>query len=120
MLLTLVRHGEVEGRANVLRGRSDEGLGECGYQQLHAIVDNVQPAITVIVSSPLQRCHRFAQTLSEQRQLPLHVINELREIDFGEWENLTLAEAQQHDPGCFDEFKNDTANWQPPHGESYA
>jgi alpha-ribazole phosphatase/probable phosphoglycerate mutase len=52
--------------------------------------------------------------------LPLEVISDLREIDFGDWENLTLAEAEARDPECFHTFKHQTEQWQPPGGEHYA
>jgi len=119
MLVTLIRHGEVTGRAQVLRGRSDDALIERGYQQMHDIVATIEPAITTIACSPLRRCHAFAIALSETRQLPLEIISDLREIDFGDWENLTLAEAESRDPECFDMFKHQTEHWCPPNGESY-
>ncbi|MES1196063.1 MAG: histidine phosphatase family protein [Steroidobacter sp.] len=119
MLLTLIRHGEVNGRAQVLRGRSDDMLTEYGYQQMREIAKTIQPDISAMATSPLKRCHDFASVLSEQCQLPLHVINELREIDFGKWDNLTLSEAEAHDPQCFHAFKHNTGEWQAPGGEHY-
>jgi len=120
MLLTLIRHGEVNGRPQVLRGRSDDALSERGYQQMHDIVATIQPAITAIACSPLQRCHAFALALCAARQLPFETLNDLREIDFGAWENLTLTEAETRDPECFHAFKHHTEQWQPPDGEHYS
>ena len=120
MLLTLIRHGEVNGRSQVLRGRSDDTLTAYGIEQMHEIVKTIQPDITAIATSPLTRCHDFASMLSGQQQLPLGIISELREIDFGEWENLTLAEAEAHDLQSFHAFKHNTEQWVPPGGESYA
>jgi alpha-ribazole phosphatase len=119
MLLTLIRHGEVIGRPQVLRGRSDDALSELGHRQMNSIVGTVQQPIATIVTSPMQRCLRFASDWSTQHDKPLHVIDSLREIDFGQWENLTLAEAQSHDPEGFQKFTDDTDHWQPPSGESY-
>jgi len=120
MLLTLIRHGEVNGRAQVLRGRTDDELASQGYEQMHEIVNTISTGMTAITTSPLKRCRDFATLLSEQRQLPLHVINELREIDFGAWENMTLAEAEAHDVQCFHTFRHNTEHWQPPGGERYS
>ncbi|MGE3533197.1 MAG: histidine phosphatase family protein [Steroidobacteraceae bacterium] len=120
MLLTLLRHGDVEGRAQVLRGRSDPVLSAYGQQQLQLAIASIEPAITAVVTSPLQRCHAFAQQYAQQHNLPLQRSEELREIDFGDWEELTLAEAEAHDPAYFTQFKQDTANWCAPHGEAYA
>lgn len=41
-------------------------------------------------------------------------------MHFGDWEELTLAEAEAHDPACFAQFKHDTHNWCAPNGEAYA
>ncbi|HVY22751.1 MAG TPA: histidine phosphatase family protein [Steroidobacteraceae bacterium] len=119
MLLTLIRHGEVNGRTQVLRGRSDDALTEHGLQQMHDIFSTIQSEVIAIASSPLQRCRAFAANLSKQRELPLHILDELREINFGEWDNLTLSEAEAHDPRSFHAFKHDTERWQPPGGEPY-
>ena len=120
MLLTLLRHGDVEGRAQVLRGRSDPVLSSHGAQQLQQAFDSLQPNITCIASSPLRRCSEFSQRIAHQHDLPLHVVKTLREIDFGDWEELTLQEAEANDAACFAQFKHDTEHWCPPNGESYA
>jgi broad specificity phosphatase PhoE len=119
MLLTLLRHGEVEGRAQVLRGRSDPVLSGHGRQQLQRSMDSIQPAITHLACSPLRRCHEFALQQATLLQLPLQIVNSLREIDFGEWEELTLKEAEARDPDCFATFQHDTAHWCAPNGEAY-
>ncbi len=120
MLISLIRHGEVNGRAQVLRGRSDDALSQHGEQQMHDMVATLHTDMTAIACSPLQRCRTFAEELSQQSKLPLHIIDELREINFGEWENLTLAEAEARDPDCYHLFKHQTELWQPPGGEPYA
>lgn len=120
MILTLLRHGEVEGRAQVLRGRSDPLLSEYGQQQLRRAVDSIDTPVTALACSPLQRCKRFAHQQAEALQVPLSIIDSLREIDFGAWEELTLQEAEAHDAQCFARFQHDTVNWCPPNGEAYA
>jgi alpha-ribazole phosphatase len=119
MYLTLLRHGEVEGRAQVLRGRSNPPLSTQGWIQLQRVWSITTPAITHLACSPLQRCHAFAHAQATQHQLPLTPLDDLREIDFGDWDNLTLAEAKTRNPDCFARFKHDTENWQPPNGEAY-
>lgn len=119
MLLTLLRHGEVNGRTQVLRGRSDPALSNEGEQQLQRALAFIQPGVTALACSPLRRCQDFAQRYTQTHRLPLHVVDELREIDFGDWEELTLKQAEAHDPSCFAQFKHDTAHWCPPNGEAY-
>ena len=120
MLVTLLRHGDVEGRAQVLRGRSDPKLSAHGLAQLEQAFAGMQPEVTCVVSSPLRRCCEFAHAIAQRRHIPLHIIDALREIDFGDWEDRTLQEVELRDPACFAQFKNDTQHWCPPNGESYA
>lgn len=120
MLITLLRHGEVEGRAQVLRGRSDPALSAHGQQQLLRAFASIEPTVTALACSPLQRCSWFAQQQAKHLQIPLHAIDELREIDFGDWEELTLQEAQANDPACYAQFLHDTLHWRAPNGETYA
>ena len=119
MLITLLRHGEVIGRPQVLRGRSDPALSAQGHEQLQRAWQTFTPDITHIVSSPLQRCSSFATQQAQQQQLPLTIIDTLQEIDFGDWEELTLDEARAHHPDCFARFQHDTWNWCAPNGEAY-
>jgi len=120
MLLTLLRHGDVEGRAQVLRGRSDPLLSPHGEQQLQLAWQSIEPAVTAVACSPLRRCALFAQQQANELQLPLQCIDELREIDFGDWEELTLSEAETYHPASFAQFKHDTDHWCAPNGESYS
>lgn len=119
MLITLLRHGDVHGRAQVLRGHRDEPLSDTGWRQLQRVWDASTPAFTHIASSPLQRCLAFASQQATQHALPLTTLETLCEIDFGDWDGLTLAEAKAYNPDCFTQFEQDTFNWQPPNGESY-
>lgn len=121
MLLTLLRHGEVVGRPNVFRGRSDPLLSAAGNSQLAGAARCfITPPVTALLTSPLQRCFQFAQYYSTRYHVPLKVVEELREIDFGDWEDLTSEEAGARDPTCFAQLKHDTDHWCPPQGESYA
>lgn len=122
MLLTLLRHGEVAGRAQVFRGRSDAALTQQGRLQLQQAAAKYwsMPAIDAVLSSPLQRCVEFARSYSRQRDIPLLLLDELQEIDFGEWEEMTPDEARQHDAECFQQFETATESWCAPQGESYA
>jgi alpha-ribazole phosphatase len=120
MLLTLLRHGEVAGRAQVFRGRTNTALSAHGEAQMQIAAQCfATPPVTALLTSPLQRCFGFAQHYSTQHHAPLKVVEELREIDFGDWEELTPDEACTRDPECFAQLKHDTQNWQPPQGESY-
>lgn len=120
MLLTLIRHGAVEGRAHVFRGRSDPPLSSAGWEQLVctlAVFDESTP--DCLVSSPSRRCLEFASHWARARRIPLRVVDALREIDFGEWEERSPEEARLHDPEGYARFVSDPEQWRSPGGESY-
>lgn len=113
--IDLLRHGEPDG-GNVFRGRTDHPLTDQGWQQLEqATADG---GWDVIITSPLSRCHDFAKSLADKTHTDLLLADELREFDFGIWENQDMAKVFKED---FDRIKgmwNDPMNFVAPEGES--
>lgn len=118
-LLTLLRHGEVAGPANVLRGSSDTPLSDSGWHQMRAACATFATPLTAIAASPLQRCDAFARELAAQQLLPHQVEDDLREMNFGDWENLAPDAARAMSPELFAQFQNDPSGMTPPGGESF-
>jgi alpha-ribazole phosphatase len=112
--LDLLRHGETE--IGGFRGSLDDALTERGWAQLQAAVAE-RSGWDRIVSSPLQRCARFAQVLAEQRGLPLSFDADLQELHFGAWEGLSAAQLMQTDETGLGLFWNDPYAFTPPDGE---
>lgn len=118
-LITLLRHGEVQGRAHVFRGSSDEPLSAEGEAQMRAVLARLPgPPITRIASSPLQRCRSFAEGLASERGLPLDIVPDLREMHFGRWEGMSRDEAAADDPAVFARFQLRDDDSAPPEGET--
>ena len=113
--LDLLRHGETE--IGGFRGSLDDALTERGWTQLHAAVAD-RSGWDRIVSSPLQRCARFAQVLAEQRTLPLSFEADLQELHFGAWEGRSAAQLMETDETSLGLFWNDPYAFTPPEGES--
>lgn len=86
MALILLRHTRPEGASGVCYGRTDLPLAE-GFAQETAAIAAGLPAVARIVSSPLSRCLRLAQAIGTARDLPVQVLPDLIEMDFGRWEN---------------------------------
>lgn len=97
-VVTVLRHGAVEGRPFVYRGRQDDSLSELGWKQMESVVQAGLPAIDAIASSPARRCRAFARHLAERHGAPLHISPAFQEMAFGEWEGLTPEEAARRDP----------------------
>lgn len=117
-MIDLIRHGEPEG-GPMFRGSQDDPLSAKGWQQMQAAV-TAEDNWHAIVSSPMTRCQRFAEKLAEQRQLPLYIDEDLREIGFGEWEGLTAEQVQQGYGDQLNRFWQDSINHIPPGGEAVA
>lgn len=118
-LVTVMRHGEVDGPANVLRGSSDPPLSGTGWNQMRAACAALDTPVTGIAASPLARCSAFAQAFATQHTLPLNLHPDLREIAFGEWENLTPDAAQAATPELFTKFQTAPEGISPPNGEPF-
>jgi len=122
--LILVRHGETaytaQGRYS---GRGDVPLSEQGEAQAMAAAGRVAGLardVTAVVTSPLARCTRTAELIAaEVGGVPVTVMPDLIECDFGVWEGLTFAEAQDGWPDAMAAWLA-SADVAPPGGESFA
>lgn len=122
MIVDLLRHGETE-LGGGLRGSIDDALTEAGWAQMHAAVADAATGAaswTRIVSSPLQRCARFAQVLAERLQLPLSLDADVQELHFGDWEGRSAAQIMQTDADGLGAFWNNPYTFTPPNGEPVA
>jgi broad specificity phosphatase PhoE len=68
--------------------------------------------------SPMQRCRQTAQAIAGQT--PIEIVDDLREIDFGRWENHRFAELAADDPGLARRWANFSPDLAFPGGESLA
>lgn len=115
VLITVLRHGEVEGPAHVFRGRSDPPLTAHGEQQMREILNGMR--FDVVATSPLQRCRSFAEDFSKEQAVPCEFLSDMRELDFGEWEGLSGADVAQRDPTAYQAFRSRGDDCAAPGGE---
>ncbi|MFQ3199983.1 MAG: alpha-ribazole phosphatase [Zhongshania sp.] len=116
--IDLLRHGACEG-GEIFRGSTDVALSDLGWQQMRdKVASMVDAGWHNIVSSPLQRCQRFAEMLAAERNTPLVVLDDLREIHFGDWEGLVHDAARQRFPQEWSDFWASPADASPPNGEA--
>ncbi|UVK90045.1 alpha-ribazole phosphatase family protein [Pseudomonas sp. B21-051] len=113
--LDLLRHGETE-LGGGLRGSLDDALTEKGWAQMRAAVVAGGPW-NRLISSPLQRCARFAAELGEQLNLPVHLDKHLQELHFGAWEGQSAAALMETDAEALGLFWADPYAFTPPQGE---
>lgn len=113
--LELLRHGETE-LGGGLRGSLDDALTATGWAQLRAAVAEAGPWDRLI-SSPLQRCARFAEELAAQQGVPLSLEADLQELHFGAWEGRSTAELMHSSATELGQFWSDPYAFTPPAGE---
>jgi alpha-ribazole phosphatase len=114
----LLRHGETE-LGGGLRGSIDDALTDLGWAQMRAAVVGQGPWDR-LVSSPLQRCARFAEELGVQSGVPVHLDKDLQELHFGAWEGQSAAALMETDAQALGLFWADPYSFTPPQGEPIA
>ena len=89
----LVRHCESLGNiGNRMQGRTDCDISENGARQLENLRRRMADIpVDVICSSPLLRAYKTAQAIRGDRDLPIHVVEDLQEMSFGDWEDHDWA-----------------------------
>ncbi len=119
LIIAVLRHGEVDGRAQIFRGTSAEMLTENGRAQMLTRLQRHAP-FQAIASSPVRRCHEFAAHYAQQNALPFQVLPCFSELNFGDWEGLTPTEAAALNPNEYAAFSATYGAVAPPNGETLA
>lgn len=113
--VTLLRHGHTTS-GPVYRGRVDSPLSDKGWQQMQDAAGGITSDL--IITSPLQRCAKFADHL--QAQIGAQVVRDERllEMDFGDWDGRGRDEVWQQDADSVKAFWADPMYVSPPNGEN--
>ncbi|MFQ6101792.1 MAG: histidine phosphatase family protein [Anaerolineae bacterium] len=110
--LIFVRHGQTE--ANVAgrwEGWSEGTLTPFGQAQAEAVArrlanEDRHDGVAALYTSPLCRAFETARIIGAALGLQPVSVNDLREIDFGELDGITLAEMEAQRPALFARWKN--------------
>lgn len=118
--LDLLRHGETT-LSHTLRGHLDDALTEQGWLQMQSTIQqqlDAQIQWDVVISSPLQRCQKFAAALAKQLELPLLLNAEIKEMYFGDWEGMSTQTIYENEPELLANFWQYPTRYHAPNGES--
>lgn len=117
--LILARHGEANGNREMrYLGRTDAPLTERGEDQARQLAAALSGfPIAAVYASPLQRATHTATAIAETLGLPVVPLDDLREQDFGAWENRTRAEVLAEDAAALAAWETG-AEVAPPEGEA--
>lgn len=124
--LYLVRHGTTElNKTGVYYGSTDCPLSEEGIEESKKVGNAlIEKKIDNIIASDLKRTIETASIIKEiicREKVPLEIIknSNLRELDFGKWENLYYKKIKVEYPKEWKIFCEDWKNSAPPEGESF-
>jgi broad specificity phosphatase PhoE len=115
--IVLVRHGETVGESSIrYHGATDVPLSQLGRRQMRAArLELPGDAFGRVLTSPLRRAWESARIVFPK--VPVQLVDELREIHFGDWEGLTAEEIRERDPVRYEDWQAGRPDFQFPGGE---
>lgn len=118
--LILSRHGQtVWHHENRYTGVSDIDLTAVGHRQARALGDwALRTRPDAIYCSPVRRARETAEPASAALGMPVHIVEDLREMDFGMAEGRTMSELAAEAPDVAAGFAADPAGNPFPGSES--
>lgn len=118
----LVRHGDIGlGHEKQYISRSDLPLSDLGKQQASLLKELFSRVpLESIYCSDLWRAQQTAEIIGVAHQIQPVAVEELREINMGDWEGKTFSEIKANYPKEFQERGENIAAYSPPRGESFS
>ena len=119
----IVRHGQSKANeCGYLVGNREAPLSELGERQAEAACKYIlgKYKVDVIYSSPLSRACDTVKGVADELNLPIIKEDQLREMDFGKWEGLTLEDIKNNFDNGYSKWAKDVGTFVPPCGESMA
>jgi probable phosphoglycerate mutase len=117
----LVRHGQIDyGIEKRYIGITDLSLTNAGIRQAIRLKEYFSGVeLEKAFTSPLKRCMQTAEILLEGSSISWKVIDELKEINMGEWENQTIDYIKDHFRDMYEKRGANIDTFIPPGGESF-
>ena len=116
MALILLRHTTPRVSPGTCYGRTDLDVADT-FETEAAAAFAALPQFKRIISSPLVRCQKLAQFLSDKVGLCVVTEPRLQEMDFGEWEGIPWDEIRRSE---IDNWARDFLHARPHGGETVA
>ncbi len=90
----LVRHGDNDSVGQGISGRRPGiPLNERGRAQARAVAERLaRLPIARVISSPLERARETAAPIAERLGLPVDLLEDITEVDFGDWTGRSFAQ----------------------------
>ena len=116
----LIRHAEAEGNLyRRIHGWYNALITDNGFAQIKALEKRFQDIqIDAVWSSDLYRTMTTARAVYIPKNLPLNTDPGLREINLGDWEDVTWGQARHDFLEELTRFDTDDPTWQAPDRKS--
>lgn len=116
----LVRHGETDlNKDRRFRGHSDVPLNEDGVLQAAGAARILKLAgISNVYASPIRRAVETATAIAVVTGARMETEDDFVDIDYGEWQGLTVEEARERDGAAVEAWKSDPGSFAFPGGDS--
>ena len=117
----LIRHGETSNAGQVcFNGHFDVDVSPDGIEQFHSISESLKNlSIHSVYSSDLKRTRICAEIVSKPHGLKPVTFPELRELSFGEWEGMSVAEVNKKYPNQLDSRLKNIETFSVKGGETF-
>ncbi len=118
--LLLVRHGETEYNvAGLAQGWSDSPLSPRGRVQVQHLAERVRRFHPdALYCSPLGRAVSTAEAIADVTGLEIRIVDGLREMSYGSWENRSFLDVRRDDADNFRRWSAEP-DFASPGGESH-
>ena len=118
--LYIIRHGESIGNINgKFNGSNNLPLSEKGINQAKSLNKFIKSIdYNIVYSSPLNRAYDTAKYSINNEKVEINVLDDLREINGGDWEGSNWVDLPIVWPKIYDDWINNPANLQMPNGDS--
>ena len=104
----LIRHGETEwNKLGKFQRCTDIALAGEGIKQAELLKNRLNGKFDYIYASPLSRAFETANILASSTDKEVIIAPKIREINFGEWEGLTIHEIAEKYPEVFKAWRTD-------------
>ena len=117
----LVRHGQTKSNVTgFYMSRSNEDINDTGYTQAYKLSSRLASLpIASVYASPIQRTYTTAVILAKPHNLKVKALDDLSEIQLGDWQGLYLEEISQRWPELWKQWRTDPSKSTIPNGESF-
>jgi len=117
----IFRHGETQWNIESrIQGFKDSPLTERGKSQAIAARSKIKGIdFDIAYCSTSSRAIETTKLLLNTDQIPLHKLDDLREISMGKWEGMTHAEVKQTYPKAYSDFQNKPHHFRAEQSESF-